>query len=190
MKPLLYIGLVAMMLLAPMVLAQDATEDAQDATDAGILPSSPFYALDVWWESVQQRTAASDDQRATLALERAKEHLAEAKLMAKDKRDTLAQKALSEHDKALSDLDSVEKSVSEANRERVQEALKKHVERLNIVKAKLEEKGVNVQGITNAIDKSSKVLTKTSIDVEATKAKKAEEESARQSRARNGQNPY
>lgn len=161
MKALLYMGLVAMMLLAPMSFAQAvAADELQDKTDAGVLPESALYGIDIAFERIQLALTNDPAKKAELALANAKEHLAEAKVEAKADKHTEKDKALAKHDESLGDVEKAKQGLSEEQRAHVQEMLQKHVDRLTAVREKLIAKGVDSRGVDNAIESSSKVLLK------------------------------
>ena len=164
MKTLLYIGLMAMMLLAPLSFAQEvAVEELQDKTDAGILPDSALYGLDIAFERISLALTTDPAKKAALALEHANEHLAEAKVEAKLGKHAEKDKALEKQNEALADVEEAKKGLSEAQRQHVQEQLQKHVDKLTAVREKLIAKGVDSRGVDNAIESSSKVLLKVKI---------------------------
>ena len=149
---------VAFALQPPVDLADT---EAQDAENAGMLPDAPLYGLDLALEKVSLALAGNSYNRALIALEQAKEHLAEAKIMAKQDKIDARDKALKAHDDRLADINSHKNGLSEEHRATVEENMNKHVNVLLNVQDKLEAKNVpaSTKGITNAIENSQKALT-------------------------------
>lgn len=162
MKYALFVGMVAMSLLVTSVVAQ-ATEDVQLESAAGMRPGNVFYFLDVAFERLALNAAKTDNERAQIALENAAEHLAEAQLEARDKKDVAKERALEEHNKALDDVEKASPGLSEEHRQKVESMIAKHLAVLQSVKAKLGES----KGVDNALMKSGQVLEKSRIRVMA-----------------------
>lgn len=162
----LVIAIIMMVVMSTAAIALDATvpgtdvDDAQAVTDAGILPTSPLYGLDIAFEKISLALAGNDYSRAQTALEQAQEHLAEARIMAKQDKLEARDKALKEHDDRIADVDAHKNGLSEEHRAQVEEMMSKHLDVLRNVQAKLEVKGVPAAtgGVQNAIENSQKAL--------------------------------
>lgn len=164
------VAVLIMVVMATAVFAQEVSDDAQAEADAGMLPDAPLYGLDIAFEKISLALAGDQFSRAKLALEQAKEHLAEARVMAKKEKPEARDKALKQHDERLADINANKNGLSEEHRAEVEENIGKHLMVLRNVQSKLEVKGVPAAtgGVANAIENSQKVLD----DVRGAKSQK------------------
>ena len=74
------------LIIASFLLAGQVSAQAAELGSAGILPDSPFYFLDTWWESITLLLTFDIQEKINKALDFAQEKLAEAeKMMQQDK---------------------------------------------------------------------------------------------------------
>ena len=153
---------IMMMLSAGIVFAEETIEqsDVDLQADAGLTPDSALYGIDLALEKLSLALAKDNFARAKIAMQQAKEHLAEARLMAKKEKLEARDKALKAHDERVADADAHKNGLSEEHRAEVEANMRKHVDVLKGVQAKLELKGVPAasKGVANAIENSQKAL--------------------------------
>lgn len=139
-----------------------SVEDLQK--EVGIGPDNFLYGFKLAFENINLALTFNKEDKIQKRLQYADERLAEVQLMVAENKTQEAQRAEDERQKQVneteSDLNDLEAQggMRADIRAHVLEELQKHVTVLEGVRARLEAKGIDVQGIDNALNESSNVI--------------------------------
>lgn len=141
---ILVVSLLLVGFTAGTALAQaEATEDAEVGAGAGLTPDSPFYFLDDLWDSIRLTLTFNAERKAERRLEFAQEKLAEAEIMAQEKKEKALEKALSRYEENIERAQKWVEQFEDERKDRVAElvakATSRHFEVLERVREKVPE---------------------------------------------------
>ena len=148
-----YLVLVGLLLLLPVVLAQ---ENEIVSEDPGVTPDSFLWGVDKALEQISLLLAADPEAKAAKGLEIARERLLEVKAMAEAKNLPALEKAQNEHSKILLKVKENIKSMADDDPEaqlenelKIEKELQEHEKEIEEVSAKLKVK-IKVEGVLSA----------------------------------------
>lgn len=153
------IGMLTILLLMPLALAQD-----EGANENMISPDQEvLWGIDIALEKIELALTFDVNKKAEVRLKHAQERLEEVKEMAEEGNIIAMNKAKDKRNEIIDDLELDEVNLNEDTRLHVTEMLQKHIIRLEEVKAEAPQSAQ--KGLENAILKSSKVLEKFEVQI-------------------------
>src|SRR3990167_3264108 len=153
MKKFLISLFVLTILLSTFSIAQE------EELTAGTLPDSPLYNLDLVFERLSLFFTPNQYDKIIKKIEFADERISEYKLMVDKNKPDYANVAKSNHVNLLDEIEKDKTNLTEKQNVDLSVRLQKHILVLERVREKVPESAK--AGLTNAIEKSSKVITKT-----------------------------
>lgn len=160
MKTMKAILISLMLLLIPMAFAH---EEELELADPGTTPDSPVWGLDKAIEKIGVALTFNKGKKVEKRLANANERLAEVHAMIDANKADHAARAEEAREEEVAEIESdIEKDggIPEDIKAKVLENLQKHITVLQEVKAKLEEKGLDASGISNAIAKGTEAISR------------------------------